>query len=592
MAEASCASVVRSARAVVADVGERAASKSAGLLELSNRSERNAERDCRTLLTKKHGLVLPIPQSRLDTGGEGKGEDVLVLRFRDWCNFLVNGNHTHLLVGLQKPDHKREAAILQRFWDKYRYQAPHHPVFTLADNNLLNLGTCVPIAFHGDEGRGRKRGAFLVMSYHSLLGRGVSTTAKGKREYAKLLPNFIGHTLTTRFLFCALPKLMYTGNREYVFDSLLNLVATEAEDLLHKGVTDNLAGRGQFTFAVLSISGDWPFLADSGYMERSYRNVQKHRRQQRVPLGICHLCRSGQLGFDFEELNTDQPRWRPTMHSQDLHGNWDPSPLVRIPHTPGETGSLWSFDLFHCWHLGVGKYFLSSFIAILSQLQPEGSVDERFDSLSSLFLDYCKEHHKNPHIAKLSKEFVGWPSTTTYPSGGWHKGAVTTVPMEWVEHRFKTEGHGWSEMYRLAGEAATAANDFLRLVYSFGAFMSRTESRNAGNLCLTFLRKYSLLARLAVSNHQCLWLLVPKHHALHHIALYMLEGSMKGPLLNPLCWSTQQSEDFVGRPSRLSRRVTPKLLQVAPRVLSRHLQQSYEHWVKAGYIVRQKASNG
>ena len=361
MAEASCASVVRSARAVVADVGERAASKSAGLLELSNRSERNAERDCRTLLTKKHGLVLPIPQSRLDTGGEGKGEDVPVLRFRDWCNFLVNGNHTHLLVGLQKPDHKREAAILQRFWDKYRYQAPHHPVFTLADNNLLNLGTCVPIAFHGDEGRGRKRGAFLVMSYHSLLGRGVSTTAKGKREYAKLLPNFIGHTLTTRFLFCALPKLMYTGNREYVFDSLLNLVATEAEDLLHKGVTDNLAGRGQFTFAVLSISGDWPFLADSGYMERSYRNVQKHRRQQRVPLGICHLCRSGQLGFDFEELNTDQPRWRPTMHSQDLHGNWDPSPLVRIPHTPGETGSLWSFDLFHCWHLGVGKYFFEQF---------------------------------------------------------------------------------------------------------------------------------------------------------------------------------------------------------------------------------------
>ena len=393
MAEASCASVVRSARAVVADVGERAASKSAGLIELSNRSERNAERDCRTLLTKKHGLALPIPQSRLDTRGEGEGEDVPVLHFRDWCNFSVNGNHTHLLVGLQKPDHKREAAILQRFWDKYRYQAPHHPVFTLADNNLLNLGTCVPIAFHGDEGRGRKRGAFLVMSYHSLLGRGVSTMAKGKREYAKLLPNFIGHTLTTRFLFCALPKLMYTGNREYVFDSLLNLVATEAEDLLQKGVTDNLTGRGQFTFAVLSISGDWPFLADSGYMERSYRNVQKHKRQQRVPLGICHLCRSGQLGFDFEELNTDQPRWRPTMHSQDLHGNWDPSPLVRIPHTPGETGSLWSFDIFHCWHLGVGKYFLSSFIAILSQLQPEGSVDERFDSLSTRVCGMAINNH-------------------------------------------------------------------------------------------------------------------------------------------------------------------------------------------------------
>ena len=127
--------------------------------------------------------------------------------------------------------------------------------------------------------------------------------------------------------------------------------------------------------------------------------------------------------------------------------------------------------------MGVGKYFLSSFVAILSELQPDGSVDERFDSLSNLFLDYCKNNHKNPHIAKLTKEFVGWPTTITYPSGGWHKGAATTVLLEFVEHLFKTEGHGWSEMYRLAGEAAIAANDFLRSVYSFGAFMSRARAQ-------------------------------------------------------------------------------------------------------------------
>ena len=92
MAEASCASVVRSARAVVADVGERAASKSAGLIELSNRSERNAERDCRTLLTKKTwaGTANSLKVGWI-TRGEGEGEDVPVLHFRDWCNFSVNG---------------------------------------------------------------------------------------------------------------------------------------------------------------------------------------------------------------------------------------------------------------------------------------------------------------------------------------------------------------------------------------------------------------------------------------------------------------------------------------------------------------------
>ena len=74
--------------------------------------------------------------------------------------------------------------------------------------------------------------------------------------------------------------------------------------------------------------------------------------------------------------------------------------------------------------------------------------------------------------------------------------------------------------------------------------------------------------------------------ASRNLTLYLLEGSFIGPLVNPICWATQQSEDFVGRPSRLARRVTPKLLQVAPRVLQRHLQASYEHFAKAGYIIR------
>ena len=74
------------------------------------------------------------------------------------------------------------------------------------------------------------------------------------------------------------------------------------------------------------------------------------------------------------------------MHAQDLHSeDWGPSPLEQVPHPPGRLGLLGSFDVFHCWHLGVGKNFLSSFIAILSELQPESSVDDRFESLSKLF---------------------------------------------------------------------------------------------------------------------------------------------------------------------------------------------------------------
>eukprot|EP00438_Fugacium_kawagutii_P022512 Skav208746 [mRNA] locus=scaffold742:495054:496244:- [translate_table: standard] len=395
---------------------------------------------------------------------------------------------------------------------------PDHPVFQLASANLLNLSTCVPTILHGDEGRGRKRTAFLVMNWHSVIGRGLSTSKESaKRQYCKLLPNYEGHSLTSRFLFAALPKLLYTGSREYVFHSLLELVQQEARDLLYNGVQDSLGGRGKFTFALLHISGDWPWLTDSGYLLRSYRNVQKHKTQRRDPVGICHLCRAGQTNYHFEELNTHQPRWRSTMHSQDLHGEYEPSPLARLPHCPGKLGLLWFFDVFHCWHLGVGKYFLSSFIALLSGLQPEGSVDDRFESLTGLYLRFCKERKKASQVSKLTKELVGWTSTTVYPSGGWHKGALTTVLMDWVECRYHAEGSGWSEMRQMAGEAAANANSFLRTLYKCNIFLTRQESKQAGDLCLTFLKLYSRLARQAVQSGKCLWVLQPKHHALHHL---------------------------------------------------------------------------
>ena len=569
--------------------GVAAANRSPGLVDLSKRSEQNAERDCRRLLVGKHQLALPIPHSRLDTGDEGKDELVPVLRFRDWCEYLVNNNHTHIFCGLMKPDHRREAAILSLFWRQYRVQVPDHPVFALADTNRLNLSTCIPTILHGDEGRGRKRSAFLVMNCHSMLGRGLATS-KGKDKYAKLLPNYEGHSLTSRFLFAAMPKLMYTGKREYVFHSLLALVAEECQDLLHNGVMDHLASRGTFTFALLQVSGDWPFLSDSGYMERSFRNVQKHRTnvRRKPPVGICHLCRAGQVGFDFEQINTVQPKWRPTMHTQDLHSeDWGPSPLEQVPHPPDRLGALWLFDVFHCWHLGAGKYFLSSFLAILSELQPESSVDDRLRVCPNCSWTFAWHTKKQPHVSKFPRSWLDGATTTTFPTGGWHKGALTTVLMEWVEWRFQSRrqrmardgtacwwGRSHGQLFPSGAIQGWSLFDLPRKqacswlgpsVSEGGMLFWHAFQLNASSACGFFNRSIT-------------------HYTISPFIFF--EGSFIGPLVNPICWATQQSEDFVGRPSRLARRVTPKLLQVAPRVLQRHLQASYEHFAKAGYIVR------
>ena len=585
-AEASCASIVRSARNFVEDIGAQVASRSTGLVELSQRLEKNAERDCNRLLVGRYKLALPVRVTDFKTDGD---MTVPVLKLRHWFEYLIGANHTHILTGLKEPDWEREACILKAFWARYRVQCPDHPVFSREREGLLDLSTCYPLIFHGDEGRGRKRAAFLVMNFHSLLGQGVQENKKkrkGKKEpYEKMDCNFHGHTLTTRFLLTALPKHFYTGEREFVFQSLLDLAATEAEHMFYSGVVDSKTGRGIFTAALLAISGDWPFLADSGGLLRSFRNVQKRKTRKSLPNGVCHLCAAGTIGWDFEQINTKKPRWLQSMHDPNLplFAEGAESPFCRVPHPPQKTGALWAYDIFHTFHLGVARCFLGSCIVLLSELENEGAVDDRFSSLSSGYVAWCKSRKKRCFITKLTKEHIQWPTTSSYPSGGWHKGGLSTVLMEWMQDRYEREGASWNGMLVTAGEASVCANRFFRILYNGEAWLAPAKATEAGELCLDFLKKYASLASTALASGRQLWILQPKHHALHHIGLDLLQGGSRGFTLNPLCVSAQQDEDYIGRPSRLARRVTAQQ-PVAHRVISRLMQATYSQYVKAGYI--------
>ena len=604
--EASCASVVRAAKGFVEDVGSEAASRSAGLLDLACSSDKNAERDCNSVMVKKFKLALPILTSTLDVSPNTE-PSVPLLKLRDWARYLIESNNTHLLVGLTKPCWEREAAILRKFWSLFERQEPNHPIFREATSGNLRLSHTFPMLLHGDEGRGRKRSAFLVLNFHSVVGRGLTankrktsfheqTNKKQKKKHrmkawTQMRPNYIGHTFTSRFLFAALPKVLYTGKHEHIWDALLRSAAEEAKYMFGTGVEDGMHGRGRFHMAVLRICGDWPWLTDSGGLMRSFRHVQKHKTRSKPPVGVCHKCMAGQIGFDFEEINTLQPKWLATMYSQNLFGeDAEPSPLSQIPHSVNEMASLWTFDIFHTVHLGIGRCFLASILVLLSELEPESNIDDRFQSLTDDYLSWCKRSSRRAHVQKLSKELVGYPTTRTYPNGTWHKGDLTTVLMGYAQYRYEKDGSTWSPMLQLAGRAAVCLNKALSEMYSSDAWLSPGEARSIGNAGMDFLKAYSRLARMALNQGLTLWVLQPKHHAFHHLMLYLILGSNQGPVLNIVCFGTQADEDFIGRPSRLSRRVTAMPEQCCKRVVSRYLQNCWSQWVKAGYIVRPKAT--
>ena len=591
VAEASCTSAIRTARDTVKDIGQDAAKKVGGLLELAKVKEQNSERDTHRVFVRQCGLGLPIPKTKMETSGPWSPP---ILRLRDWIGFLLQINAWHLVTGLVRPDSQREFLILEAFWSKYKRQDPLHPIFEMAERKELVLGRTAPFVLHGDEGRGRRRQQFLVLSFHSLLGRGLAPAERSKKKsgtkkaYLKMKPNFKGSTLTNRFLYAALAKRDYNNDRSYVFDDLIRCVADESKFLSSVGVKHPQTGDTYWVMQ-LGIVGDWPWLVKSGNLSRNFACVQKHAVTRNPCRGICHLCNAGRPGCAFESLGTRRPTWLATMYQDSPFDA--PTPFQQIPHPRNCLAGLWKFDVFHVWHLGLGKTFLSSYIALLSEVQSASSIDSRFIQLSAEYKLWCRSNSRTMYVQKISKELICWITTSDFPNGQWHKGALTRTLMDFVESRFGSEDFSNNELLSRCQEACTAANSMLRLLYNNDLWLTVDVAREAGELGMKFLRRFECLARRSHELGKRMFILQPKCHAFHHLCLDLLHGSQRNEdTLNILAFSCQADEDYIGRPSRISRRVTSGDT-TSDRVIDRLLQASHGEWVKAGLVVVEKPAS-
>ena len=576
-AEASCVSAIAAARDFVSDVGERAALRSGGLVQVARCSEKNPERDCQRLLINRFGLALKVRKTHL-----GSLEHIPVLKIQDWFQFFLMHGCIHVLHGLQKPHPAREESILAAFWDRFRSVHPQHAVFREAAEGRVVLRRALPLVLHGDEGRGRKHAAHFVLSFHSLLGRGFGK-ADGKRHWIKMECNFKGHSYCSRYLIASLRKKDYSEEQSGVWRTLMHEVAEDAASMWQTGIS-NRDGLAYFGI-VLGLIGDWPFLHKAGVFTRSFNNAQKRATVRNPCRGICHLCKAGQPQYDFEQLATRRPEWLGTEHVESPFET--PSPFAaNLLHEPGKEASLFFFDWFHTMHLGVLKNYLASVLALLSEEEQASNREDRFASLTLDFKQWCQQNRRRAGIAKISKECLGWDTTAQYPSGTWHKGSLSTVLMEYVEARFKAQSFNHEPLLALAAEACEAIQECSRTLYRSGVWLDPQQCGYVAGLGLRFLRRYASMATLSKTSGRCLFVLQPKVHCLHHFLIKLWsahENNQHG--MNPLATSCQQSEDFIGRPSRLSRRVTAQL-PVLHRVMDRYLESAYHHFVQAGYLIR------
>ena len=502
-----------------------------------------------------------------------------------WARFFADRSLWWTLGGLEEPNAGRSEAQWHTFWSRYRKVCPKHPIFQQKTEEQLRRTAAVVL--HGDEGRSLKKSALMVLSCHSLLGKGsgVEGGAGDADAFDAQRLNFLGHTLATRWLLAVLPRHMYADGRAGNFQAVLAALAEDARRLCDKGV------RGKdgvpFYLCVLHVVGDWPFLQKAFQYTRGFGNSSKRATTRGIPKGICHICRADQPGYPFEDFSSAEPRWRSTEDTCPAYST--PPPLLqKLLHEREAPSRLAAQDLFHGWHLGAGKVFVSSCIALLADFFPARSMDGRFELMTNHLRTWARAHRQQVYIRKLTRDVIGWPHATEYPTGGWSKGSTTLALLRWVIFVFgeRRNAIDLGSLVHIAWLAATEANAFFSGLYRESLWIARPRAQELAGHGLAFLHLNGRAAKVAHDQNRPLFLFMPNLHRLHHIFFFLKDQAANSDAeyaLSPLAFSCQLEEDFVGRPSRISRRVDVRTSMA--RTLERVLMASYSKFVECGWIV-------
>lgn len=171
----------------------------------------------------------------------------------------------------------------------------------------------------------------------------------------------------------------------------MQMVMDDFTEILRSGISVTLGGHEhKLRLCPVAVKGDLPFLIESAHLERHFRRAPKRGESGMQCPGVCHLCLAGMPAFNFEDCSAT-PTWERSMGSAAAMVPWESwAPWHDLPSQPDFKPYTFRPDLFHCFHLGHGRYFLSSALVILQQCERGGGVDVRFEALTVKWLAYCR----------------------------------------------------------------------------------------------------------------------------------------------------------------------------------------------------------
>ena len=238
-------------------------------------------------------------------------------------------------------------------------------------------------------------------------------------------------------------------------------------------------------------------------------------------------------------------------------------------------------DCMHSQLLGTGKVGNASAIIWLAERQFWGPFQRHGGEYGDCLEADLKIAHKDFMDWKKSlKLTVSQPRFTCARLNRRHRGqyaalsckaaaskAITMwVATRAVEHAQRPSSN---EDDRLVAVCMHSYASMLQLMSDCNEILSDDEAERFFTLSMTHLQAYGLLRKKSAASRgkapgRQLWLVLPKHHFLMHVA-----STVRQEKINPKTWSLFCGEDFIGRLGRMARVCHRQNL--SQRVLQRYL---------------------
>ena len=561
----------------------------------------NAERDCHTFF-KKTGFSLPL-HIRTHSTAIGENNDVITTDYilpGDWLKFMLE-SCPFLLAGGSDPLEDQLAA----FWCMFEWQQPSHAVF---QGDRGRLRRTLPINLFSDEGKGPKRGNYVITTLESPIGLhdhranpcqchnfvqqhlrhapacygGFDDSDRRGIQLASVMStNLEGHSFLTRHIIFGLPDVVYKEYKE-VYDEMLALIADDFLSLFTQGfrVHDK-----QYFASLVGCKGDLKHMSEKwACLTRSYAHLGRSRE-----LGMCSLCHAGLPGFAWDEL-ADRPAWVDSLFAT---RPWSRvPPICKAPFDDTRPEFLFRLDVFHIFKVGIGRDVCSGLI-ILARLgffddaNDARNIQARLRRIYKSFRLWCSVNKKTPAVRYFSAALFNIKKSlqTDFPWSN-TKGSDTMLIvayMKWFCGLMLANLPGHLQQHRrllqLLQSTCRHGLELVQICYSHGLWLERTCAQSFFLHTMSFLSGYQAVGSYCLQLPMCGFGMKPKFHALMHLAWEVREVlATASPLvMNPGCYACDGNEDCVGKLCNLA-------LVVSTTTINRRVIQ--RHFLKANAALR------